>query len=645
MDTAETARGAAEVQDKTAKAASFADRDLRLKLRHLAFERLDYEVFSLLQSSAEKPRLDNQDFRVLAAVLREGRKQLGGLLEPGKWEQQLDQLVDTVSGIVRGFEVPAKAVNTPPFREFFIAAIDWYVALYTTRQAQRFEPVILALSRLDMAAVPDLRERLAAELADIGRRRPLPEELERFVLVLGQRPYLLTPIGVLRILAFTLHCRLRETPHHDLTPNWLPCWLYHFGHANLRRNREQILSLRNDAHTRLSRLTRLQDILFGRTGGFKTSLMLLLIKLDYWLFIRVRAAGSKSRIWVPFLCWIARSANGFMRNRPQPGATPARANRSGLRVWDARELRGSRFDVLVSRMQGGFGDVLTMRPGLIEAARQKRRGRMVFATNRDFFPVFSIDDPIDLVDIEKTEIDLRSFGQWVNLSDCPAARVEAAELPRIRSNRIDIFARAMGVRFPLFSRKRLYPIAFDDETRRAATEFVLGHAPTGTRIGIQLRSAETYKDVPAILDVVRGLAANHTVFVFDSRPIQRSADDQFIAVDNQPLRQVLAMLPLMHMLVTPDSSFMHVAGMANIPCLALMGSADGNIRCRPYPSVHFLDARKSIACIPCWRNEGEKCRLGNGYTSLCLNFLTAPLIVAKVEEMIARLNAPAAARG
>jgi hypothetical protein len=620
--------------------ASIAARRSQAKLRQLAFQRLDHEVFAQIELSPAPLRFGAEDLPVLASFLRSARGHLKALVPDGPapmWNAEADALTEFVAAVLENSELPSKPSNAPPFREYFLAVIEWYVALYRMRRAKRFEPTVIAFSRFDMSAMPDLRERFAVELADIGRRMPLPVELDRFVQELGMRPYLLSSAGALRLLGFALHRGLADAPQFEFAREWLSYWLHHLGRSSFRANRQAMLQLRDDTHTRLGMRMRVRSILRGRFGAPRTAFLLLLIKADHRLFIKPNLSRRRIGLfWFACIRFFARRLTRLARTDPNR-ALPARPSprRDGrLAILDGPRVAGSRHDIIVTRAQGGFGDILTMRPGLIEAARRMRQGRVVFATSRDFFPVFSIDDPVALVDINAADIDLRSFGRWANLTDCPAARVEAAELPRIRSNRIDIFARAMGARFRRWSRRRVYPIAFDETAARAAKALVDARAPDGPRIGIQLRSAESYKDVPAMLAAARTLAARYSVFVFDNRPIPRQDGDRFIAVDNQPIRTVLAMLPHIDALLTPDSSFMHVAGSCNIPCLALFGSADGRVRCRPYPSVRYLDARQSLACIPCWRNEVEKCRLGDGYTSVCLGFLTAPVIVSAMEELL-----------
>ena len=137
-----------------------------------------------------------------------------------------------------------------------------------------------------------------------------------------------------------------------------------------------------------------------------------------------------------------------------------------------------------------------------------------------------------------------------------------------------------------------------------------------------------------MLEAIRILAGRYTVFVFDNRPIPREPRDRFISVDNQSLPVALAMVAQMDAVLAPDSAYIHVAGSNGIPCLGLFGPTGGKVRTKGYPSVRYFDMRRTLACIPCWRNENQKCEFGGGYVSVCMRLMTAPMIVRAFEDLL-----------
>ena len=63
------------------------------------------------------------------------------------------------------------------------------------------------------------------------------------------------------------------------------------------------------------------------------------------------------------------------------------------------------------------------------------------------------------------------------------------------------------------------------------------------------------------------------------------------------------------MAVAPDSSFIHLAAALRRPAVGLFGPTDGAVRTSDYPDVRFLDVRRDLRCVPCWRNEEIPCAL------------------------------------
>ncbi|HMK66989.1 MAG TPA: hypothetical protein VK433_00470, partial [Stellaceae bacterium] len=488
---------------------------------------------------------------------------------------------------------------------------------------------------------PEGRERLIGEIADVGRTNSLPPQVETIVEDYCRKPYLFGDrVAILKILAYELRARIRHLDIRGVVDVWLPSWRKAFVRAWFGRGTGagSINLVRADAHRRLSALASVSGILCGRYGGFRNSLCLMLIKLDCWLFAGPGRLGRRSA-----LAWTV-AMQTLLRLLPSrdPRITHRRTKRNfpnpPLRVIDGTMSSGHGRDLIVTRAQGGLGDIITMRPGLLKLAERRWRdgGRVVFATNRAFFPAFSTGDTLDLVDIERGHIDVSAFGKWINMTEAPEADVESRQKPRVRTHRIDIYARLLGAPPRLFTKLQNASIRATREAEEAALDFVRGNlrldAPS---IGIQYRAAESYKDAPAMLDLARALAGRYNVFVFDSRPIPRRPGDLFTAVDNQSLPTAMAIAGQMDAIVAPDSSYLHIAGANGIPCLLLAGPTDGKVRTKAYPRARYLDARASLGCIPCWRNEFQKCKLTQGYDSACMRMLSVPAISDELTRLLA----------
>ncbi len=311
-------------------------------------------------------------------------------------------------------------------------------------------------------------------------------------------------------------------------------------------------------------------------------------------------------------------------------------NRPKGRLWRSGQSKKAIDRVLITRAMGGIGDLLMMTPGL-HALRQKwPRASIHFATLKAFFPLFEGNDDVELIDITAEPLDLASYSLWINLTDCPAARVESQTLPNVRENRIDIFARAMGIegqQFISMDRRPRYFLSQSDRDLQAQfkASYNLGSKPV---VGIHAASQESYKNYSAIRDVVYGLAKTCVVIVFHSEKLEGFAMENVIEVCGWRLRDAIALAALCNVIVGPDSAFVHVAAAFDIPCVALFGPTDGKVITKHYGNCRVLDSRKDLPCIPCWRNEYLPCRVSGTEVSVCMQTFSSSRIIEEVQKIM-----------
>jgi len=302
---------------------------------------------------------------------------------------------------------------------------------------------------------------------------------------------------------------------------------------------------------------------------------------------------------------------------------------------NARVLRTKK-DFLVTRAMGGIGDLLMMTPGLHELKRKHPGGEIHFAIPKRYFPIFESNPDVTLLDIESDGFDFMRYRRWFNLTDCPAARIEARTAPRVKKGRIEIFARALGVgplsvrrmdkrpRYVTTPEERAYQIAFW-KTHRLQGKTV---------IGIQVHSDEVYRDYPHMLQLVAALSRDYCVLLFDVEKIVDHDQPNVIKVEGLPMRKAFALASGCDAIVAPDSAFVHLAAALDIPCVALYGPIDGRIRTQHYPKCEYLDVRTKLGCMPCWRNEQLPCKLTNMRTSVCMADITVYDIIQSVAEVL-----------
>lgn len=295
-------------------------------------------------------------------------------------------------------------------------------------------------------------------------------------------------------------------------------------------------------------------------------------------------------------------------------------------------------EILVTRGMGGIGDLLMMTPGFRHLAAQY--GAPVhLAIPRPLFVLFTGNPDVVLHDIAGPPIDVSHYKTWINLSNCPAAREEGRTLPHVTKNRIDVFAEAMGIKtsagheFDRCPRFDLLPedIKFREEFWRRS---VLDGHPV---IGVQLRSADSYKDYPAMEHVVLTLAAdeNARVIVFDSEPVEGYKHPNVIHAAGLGLREALSLASGCDVLLAPDSAFVHFGPAVDVPTVAIFGPTDGQLFTRYYRNARVIDVRHQMDCIPCWRNEDSPCHRSAGPASVCLGSTPASAIIDAVRGIVA----------
>ena len=171
---------------------------------------------------------------------------------------------------------------------------------------------------------------------------------------------------------------------------------------------------------------------------------------------------------------------------------------------------------------GGIGDLLMMTPGLQALTMKYPNAQIDFAIPKSFHPAFEGFTAVRLLDINEDKFDLSHYHRWINLTHCPAGQVESRQYPNVRTNRIEIFARAMGI--PKWRLRRTagfkpaYRVTPDEQAW--AQDYLREHNPEGRPvIGVQPFAADTYRNWPHMEALVKRLSADHLVLLFHHEDI------------------------------------------------------------------------------------------------------------------------------
>ncbi len=459
------------------------------------------------------------------------------------------------------------------------------------------------------------------------------DEAKDLLLSLIERPYMITERNLIPELLFTLG---RDSL---LTGNILSYkQLFFQGLRHFYTNMEN----RKALVEQLSKTYRKKfHLILDRDIGIANRLLYVLHRVYFALNnLRVlRLVGitpSLRYLILGFIYFLNYYRVGSMRERPLSTSQL----KKGIGLTRTISPYNVKRDVLVTRGMGGIGDLLMMTPGLHALKEMRPEREIHLAIPKRYFSIFKHNPDVQLFDIEDTSLDHFRYRRWFNFTDCPASRAEARIAPRIRKNRIEVFAKALGVRFfhrwKMDSRPRYF---ISEEERQIKNEFWKKNNLDGRRvIGMQLRSDEVYRDFPHMKELACELAKEYRVIVFDAEPIEGYENPGIIKLSGVSLRVAFAIASGCDVIVAPDSSFVHFAGAMDIPCVALYGPIDGLVRTKDYPRCTPVDVRDSLGCIACWRNEQIPCKLTEMRTSACMSNIPIQKIQVAVRSAMERVS-------
>jgi ADP-heptose:LPS heptosyltransferase len=299
-------------------------------------------------------------------------------------------------------------------------------------------------------------------------------------------------------------------------------------------------------------------------------------------------------------------------------------------------------NILITRVMGGIGDLLMMTPGIHALRKKHPKPEVHLAIPRPYFPVFSGNPDVVLLDIHREKLDPTSYDLWINLTDCPAERLEPATAPNVKRSRIEIFAASMGIGTRALRRSGTkLRFAFSEEELAFQRIFFRANGLSRhTVIGVHLKSVDSYKNYPHMEELVDSLRSlpETKVLIFDGNRIDGFDYPGVIKVDNLSLRKAFALASGCSMVIAPDSAFVHFAASQDIPTLALYGPTDGKVFTKFYDLCRLIDSRESLPCIPCWRHEYIPCKLTGRQESSCLRAISVQKIVEESRRLLSQLG-------
>lgn len=238
---------------------------------------------------------------------------------------------------------------------------------------------------------------------------------------------------------------------------------------------------------------------------------------------------------------------------------------------------------------GGLGDVLMVLPGLRDLARTHPKLRFTYVTHPSFFPLFR-----DVGFVWRTAALEAIEGKWKWVIDL---RGYSERQGREREYRVDCFSRYLNRR-PASSAD--YPLRVHDEDLARGVRLIGGGEAPVLVLGVGSISQAGMRDWPERynLDLIRRAErAGFRVAVVDSRPHQAPSSCLNLT-GRLSIPDLVALLAVAEVVVTPDTGLMHLAEALDRPTVAYFSTVPPEARAARYQFTRALYA--GVPCAPCY---------------------------------------------
>ncbi len=601
------------------------------ELEYIAFSGQHEIAHGIFLSIPKEERATYANKYILSEVITGGVKKLKQYLSVSA-EGAANEEKEFIDETVELFLDSARASGVYS-RELFESLLVWSDELFRLsllQESLRYYDEALAMG---VNKFPDLYVRSLVGKAGVLNTLGKFRETQSLLLSLAERPYVITDRNVIPELLFKLGKESLLRGEISFYKQLLFRGLRHF-YTSLEDRKLFVEQIQKTYR-------RTYKVLFDAKVTLADKVLFLIHRLYFTVqpFAIARYTGLARALRLVVLGYVY-CVNYLFRSSSVEEQTMS-AKRSTTRLGERAETIAPfyrRRNILVTRAMGGIGDLLMMTPGFHALKKQYPRDEIHLAIPKRYFPIFQNNPSVTLVDIEHDAFEHYGYKKWYNFTDCPASRIEALTAPRVKKNRIELFARSLGLSvFAVRNMDKRPQYIVTDEERAFQKMFWREHGLEGRRvIGVQLHSDEVYRDYPHMEQVIAALARDTTVLVFDAIAINGCDGENIIKVAGMPMRKAFALASSCDAIVAPDSAFVHLAAAFDTPCVALYGPIDGALRTMHYPMCKYLDVRKKLGCMPCWRNDKIPCKLTNMRTSVCMADITINEIQEALTEVLQR---------
>ena len=260
--------------------------------------------------------------------------------------------------------------------------------------------------------------------------------------------------------------------------------------------------------------------------------------------------------------------------------------------------------VMVSRGFGGIGDITMMSGGLhclVEAGSDVSLGipQAFQPYAKEYFAA-----GIQICSVPRLS-EIHQYDQIFDFSICPSWGKEVTHLLRTAIPRHILFAQAMGVTYSKIL--AMEPIALRINRQAKLTSRL--------QVSIQLNSDEPYRnplEMERLVKSISDLTDLDVVAICTRR--NNNLPARVLQTAGMALVDSVRMIESSHLLICPDSAFLHIGEGLGIKTLCLAGPTVSSTLTAYYRHARVIRNPTFSACSPCYRSQNTPCKLV-GWTS------------------------------
>lgn len=317
------------------------------------------------------------------------------------------------------------------------------------------------------------------------------------------------------------------------------------------------------------------------------------------------------------------------------------------RPYNGQDLTNK--SILVWRT-GGIGDLMFIQPNLYYLKKKYPSCHIIFSCAPNYFSLVDnwecIDElvhlPIDYNYFQKADYHVTFEGV---IERCNEAK---------KVNAYKLFSRWMGLDIPDNELKPIQYTKTENNDIVAAKLKEMG-ITAGEFIGVQIRASSPIR-TPSLLcwkNILTPLLEQGRTIVIVDRPDLKEQMDKFIEATIPPdLRKnvynisklsstiAIAVSIIAHskMVITPDSSFVHLSAALGVPAFSLYGPFPGHIRVSLYDNVDYIEPKPSDVCSYggryCCLHGHTPCPFNDNGMSPCFNNIDFEQAHEKINRLL-----------